>query len=124
MESKPMSSEQIAKLLQFMLQPRKGERLLFLTDYSGRPSTARLARAELLSRWYNAAALLSQKLDFRLLPIAKCPDAPSPNADLPSTATTHDGGRIDNLHELIASCDIVVAMTEHSASAQIGRAHV
>ena len=45
MESKPMPPEQIAKLLNFMLQPCKGERLLFITDYSGRPSTSRLARA-------------------------------------------------------------------------------
>jgi len=119
MEQQPMKTEQLAKLLQHMLQPRRGERLLFLTDYGAKPSTARLLRAELLSRWYKAASLLSEKLNFRVLPIVKYPDTPAANADLPSTASTHDGGRVDNLHELIASADIVIAMTENSSSAPL-----
>jgi len=119
MEQQPMSTEQLVKLLQHMLSPRKGERLLFLTDYSGRPSTARLARADLISRWYKAAYLLSQKLDFRLLPIVKYPETGMPNAELPSSAATHDGGRVNDLAEFISSCDIVLAMTEFSASAPL-----
>jgi len=102
-----------------MLSPRKGERLLFLTDCGGKPSTARLARAELLSRWYKAAQALSEQQNFRLLPIVKYADTLSPNAELPSSAITHDGGRVSDLQEFIASADIVVAMTEHSASAPL-----
>ncbi|MFA6213830.1 MAG: hypothetical protein WC717_00965 [Candidatus Micrarchaeia archaeon] len=118
-DMKPMATEQIARLLQNMLSPRRGERLLFLTDYGARPSAARLARAELLSRWHNAASLLAEHTGFRVLPVVKYPDTPSPNADLPAAAATHDGGRVDDLAAFIASADIVIAMTEHSASAPL-----
>jgi len=54
-----------------------------------------------------------------VLPLVKYADTLSPNAELPSTAVTHDGGRVSDLQEFIASADIVVAMTEHSASAPL-----
>jgi hypothetical protein len=116
---KQMPIEQIMRLLQNMISPRTGERILFLTDYSSRSSSARLGRAELLLRWHKAASLLSEKGGFRVLPIVKYPDTGRQNAELPSTAATHDGGRVDNLPEFISSADIVIAMTEFSASAPL-----
>jgi leucyl aminopeptidase (aminopeptidase T) len=117
--AKQMTVEQIASLLQGMLEPRRGERLLFLTDYGSKPSLARHKRAELLSRWHHAALALSEKTGMRVLPVVKYPDTLKQNADLPSSAATQDGGRVDDLPALIASADIVIAMTEHSASAPL-----
>jgi leucyl aminopeptidase (aminopeptidase T) len=119
MDAKPMAEAHIARLIQNMLAPRRGERMLFLTDYGSRPSASSLSRASLLSRWHAAASLLAEHTGFRVLPIAKYAESPSPNADLPGTAVTPDGGRVDNLPDFIASSDIVIAMTGHSASAPL-----
>ena len=69
MEAKPMATEHIARLIQNMLAPKKGERMLFLTDYGSRPSESRFSRAELLARWHAAASLLAAHTGFRVLPI-------------------------------------------------------
>ena len=119
MDQPPMKTEHIARLLQHMLSPRKGERMLFLTDYGGKPSVSRHSRDMLLARWHAAASLLAEHTLFRVLPIARYPETGRQNAELPSSATTPDGGRIDNLAELIASADIVIAMNEFSASAPL-----
>ena len=119
MEAKPMATEHIARLIQNMLSPRRGERMLFLTDYGSKPSTSRHSRDGLLLRWHTAASLLAEHTGFRVLPIVKYAEASSPNAELPPTAVTPDGGRIDDLPGFIASADIVIAMTEHSASAPL-----
>ncbi|MFA6328776.1 MAG: hypothetical protein WCY41_05000 [Candidatus Micrarchaeia archaeon] len=119
MEAKPMAAERIARLIQNMLSPRRGERMLFLTDYGNRPSASRLARDGLVSRWHTAASLLAEHTGFRVLPIVKYAETLSPNAELPSSATTQGGGRVDNLPDFIASADIVVAMTGNSASAPL-----
>lgn len=119
MEKAVMGAPAIAKLLEGMLAPKRGERLLFITDYGERPSTARLSRAELLSRWYSAAKLLEAKTGVHVLPIAKYRETGKSNADLPKTAATHDGGHIDDLPALVASCNIVIAMTEYSATAPL-----
>jgi len=119
MEAKPMVTEHIARLIQNMLSPRRGERMLFLTDYGSKPSTSRFSRDGLLLRWHTAASLLAEHTDFRVLPIVKYAESSSSNAELPHTAVTHDGGRVDNLSEFIASADIVIAMTERSASAPL-----
>ena len=116
---KQMKTEHIARLIQNMLSPRRGERMLFLTDYGTKPSLSRHSRDMLLARWHAAASLLAEHTDFRVLPIARYLETGRQNADLPSSATTPDGGRIDNLAELIASADIVIAMNEFSASAPL-----
>ena len=51
--------------------------------------------------------------------MVKYADTGKPNAPLPSSAATHDGGRVDDLAGLIASADIVIAMNEFSASAPL-----
>ena len=119
MDAKPMATEHIARLIQNMLSPRRGERMLFLTDYGGMPSASRFSRDSLLARWHASASLLAEHTGFRVLPLAQYAESPSPNADLPMTAVTSDGGRIDNLPEFISSADIVIAMTGHSASAPL-----
>ena len=119
MDAKPMATEHIARLIQNMLSPRKGERMLFITDYGNLPSTSRHSRDGLLLRWHTAASLLAEHTGFRVLPIVKYAEPFSNNADLPKTAVTSDGGRVDDLPEFIASADIVIAMTERSASAPL-----
>ncbi|MFA5930555.1 MAG: hypothetical protein WC861_06760, partial [Candidatus Micrarchaeia archaeon] len=119
MDAKPMATEHIARLIQNMLSPRRGERMLFITDYGSKPSASRHSRDGLLSRWHAAASLLAEHTGFRVLPTVKYPEALSQNADLPPSASTLDGGRVDDLPGFIASADIVVAMTERSASAPL-----
>lgn len=114
-----MGIAEIAKLLGTLIAPKKGERLLFLTDYSSKPSVRGHERAELLARWYKAAFSLAGQKGFHLLPIVKYKETGKNNADLPKTAAMHDGGHVDNLAELIASANIVIAMTAYSASAPL-----
>lgn len=117
--SQQMPIADIAKLLDTLISPKKGERLLFLTDYGTRASASATWRAELLARWYNAATLLSQQRGFHLLPIVRYPETGKNNGDLPEKAATHDGGHVNNLEELIASVNIAIAMNEYSASAPL-----
>ncbi len=116
----PMKQEKIAQLLDFILSPKQGERLLFITDYpQGAPDPRRLGRQALLSRWHSAASLLAKQKGFILLPLVKYPETGKNNADLPTTASTGGGGHVDKLPELIASSNMVVAMTEYSATAPL-----
>jgi leucyl aminopeptidase (aminopeptidase T) len=115
-----MEREDIARLISVMLAPKQGERLLFITDYpDGKLSAERQARQELLMRWHNAAQLVSESRGMRILPVVKYPETGKNNADLPRTASTEDGGHVDNLPEFIASANIVIAMTEFSATAPL-----
>ena len=122
-----MGAASIARLLETMLSPKGAERLLFLTDYPSRPSTKAHGRQELLLRWHKAASQLAEQKGFRVLPIVRYPETGKNNAELPKTAVTHDGGHVDNLPDLIAASNIVIAMTEYSASAPLkniaARAH-
>ena len=52
-----MTSEKIAALLEAMLAPKAGERMLILADYrDGKPDKAEQGRRELVLRWQRAAA--------------------------------------------------------------------
>lgn len=120
MPEKQLSQQQIASLIDTIASPKKGERMLFLTDYGdGKPDSRRLGRAELLARWYRAATALAAERRFHLLPIVKYPETGKNNADLPKTAATHDGGHVDDLPSLIASANIAMAMTQYSATAPL-----
>ncbi|HIH29799.1 TPA: hypothetical protein HA243_00195 [Candidatus Micrarchaeota archaeon] len=115
-----MDQKALAQLIDTILAPQKGERLLFLTDYPpSRPSSSQYGRAELLSRWYKAALQLSNEKNFHLLPIAKYPETGKNNAELPEKASTHNGGHVDGLASLISSANIVIAMNQYSATAPL-----
>lgn len=115
-----MTHEKIAGLLDAMLEPQLGERLLLLTDYSeGKPDKAEQGRRELVLRWQRAAALLSQKKGFNLLPLVLYMETGRSNADLPKTAATQGGGHVDDLADFAASADIAIAMTKYSATAPL-----
>ena len=117
--AEPMPIGKIAGLLDTLISPQKGERLLFLTDYGIRSSSNGIWRADLLARWYKAAQLLAEQKHFHLLPIVRYPETGKNNGDLPYKAVTHDGGHVNNLEELIASSNIAIAMNEYSASAPL-----
>ncbi|MCX8175249.1 MAG: hypothetical protein N3E51_03530 [Candidatus Micrarchaeota archaeon] len=107
-------------LLEQTARPQKGERVLFLSDYSsGKSSAGRVWRWELVKKWHRAASLLSQRSGFRLLPIVRYQETGRNNAELPKTASTHDGGHVNDLAELVASANVVLAITEYSASAPL-----
>jgi leucyl aminopeptidase (aminopeptidase T) len=116
-----MDQKSAAALIDTIAAPKKGERMLFLTDYSqsGKPDSRRLGRAELLARWYRAATSLAAERRFNLLPIVKYRETGKNNSDLPKTAATHDGGHVDDLQSLIASANVVIAMTQYSATAPL-----
>ncbi len=116
-----MDTKFISSLLDTISAPKAGERMLFLTDYSqsGKPDTKRLGRAELLSKWYRAATVLSIERGFHLLSIVKYAETGKNNSDLPQTAATHDGGHVNDLPSFISSANIVIAMTQYSATAPL-----
>jgi len=115
----PLKEEKIASLLDFMLAPKQGERLLFLTDYSDKADSRRLGREALLSRFYAGARRLSQQKGLVLLPLVKYRETGANNAELPTLAATQGGGHVDKLHELLTSANIAIAMTEYSATAPL-----
>lgn len=119
MQAKPMSSGKIAQLLDFICAPKQGERMLFLTDYFSPSSPHERSRALLVSRWFSAAAALSQEKGFVLLPLVLYRQTGKDNAELPKTASTQGGGHVADLAELVKSANMAIAMTEYSASAPL-----
>lgn len=114
-----MDTKQLAQLIENIVSPKKGERLLFLTDYSSTNTRQEGERQELIARWYNAAGQLATIKQFRLLPLVKYEQTGKNNSDLPQKAVTHDGGHVDNLPEFVSSANIVIAMTKYSATAPL-----
>ncbi len=115
-----MAAERIAGLLDTIAAPKKGERILFLSDYSpGKPDARRAGRQELILRYYNAASALSAKKGCVLLPIVIYQETGRSNAELPKTASTRGGGHVDDLAALVKSANILFAMTEYSATAPL-----
>ena len=115
-----MKRERIASLLDGILSPKQGERLLFLSDYSdGKADAARQGRRELVIRWYAAAGILAKEKGLNLLPLVIYRETGKNNADLPKTAVTQGGGHVGDLHELIKSSNIAIAMTTYSATAPL-----
>ena len=115
-----MKTEGIAALIETIAAPKQGERMLFLTDYpDGKMDAKRLGRQQLVNRWYEAAALVSQKKGCVLLPLVKYRETGKNNSDLPKTAATQGGGYVDNLPELVQSANIAIAMNEFSATAPL-----
>lgn len=119
MEKPPMTIKQIAQLIENIASPKKGERVLFIIDYSPSPTASEKGRLELALRWHNAALELAKIKQFKLLPLVMYEMRAKGNAELPPKAVTHDGGHVDNLSEFIASVNVVIAMTGVSASAPL-----
>ncbi len=120
MPEEKMKTEEIARLLDTMVAPKRDERMLFLADYpEGKMTEKQLGRQNLLLRWYKAASRLAAEKGFSVLACALYRQTGKNNSDLPKTAATQGGGHVDNLPELIASANIVIAMTEYSASAPL-----
>ena len=120
MERERMDAEKIALLIDAMVAPKAGERMLLLADYlEGSADSDTKGRRELVLRWQRAAAGLAQKNGFNLLPLALYRETGKSNAELPKTASTQGGGHVDGLEAFIASADIAIAMTKYSASAPL-----
>ena len=114
-----MDTKQLAQLIENIVSPKKGERVLFLTDYADVDTAQDAGRQQLVNHWYKAAFELAKINGFRLLPLVKYGQTGKNNGELPKKAATHDGGHVDNLPEFIASTNIVIAMTKYSATAPL-----
>ena len=117
---KYMSLQQTEKMLMTVLELKKGEKVLFLTDYPKEPETNenKRDRHNLLVRWYEAAERLSKKIGFELLPLVTYLETGTHGAQLPQTAVAGDKV-IENLTAHIREADVVIAMTSFSATAPL-----
>ncbi|MEM4634237.1 MAG: hypothetical protein QW275_03725 [Candidatus Anstonellaceae archaeon] len=109
----------LASLIDTVVAPKQGERMLFLTDFGEKSDDQAKQRMDLVLRWHQASQLLSKEKSFRLLPIVVYKETGKNNSELPKSAETIDGGHVDDLPSLIASCNIAIAMTKYSASAPL-----
>jgi len=101
------------------LQPKKGEKLLFVTDEPNGPlDPERQDRRDLLLRWVKAASVLSKRIGFQVLPLLKYAEPGKHNANFPSDGL-FGGEPVSNVVGIIKSADIVVAMTTYSQTADL-----
>ena len=120
MEKERMGAEKIAGLIDAMIAPKAGERMLLLADYpEGKADEDTGGRRELVLRWHRAASMLASQKGFNLLPLVLYRETGKSNADLPATASTQGGGHVASLQDFIASADIAIAMTKYSATAPL-----
>jgi len=114
-----MSQERIQTLINSALQPKSGEKLLFVTDEPNGPlDSERQDRRDLLLRWLKAASDLSKKIGFEVLPLLKYAEPGKHNAHFPSDGL-FGGESVSNVVDIIKSADIVVAMTTYSQTADL-----
>lgn len=115
-----MGIARIASLLETIVCPQQGERMIFLTDYAeGKQDALRAGRHRMAQEWHQAASLICEKKGCKVLPLVKYREVGKNNADLPKTAATSGGGHVDDLPALVASANIAIAMTHWSASAPL-----
>ncbi len=115
-----MGIGRIASLLETIVCPQQGERIIFLADYAeGRQDALRAGRQRMAQEWHQAATLLCEKKGCKVLPLVKYREVGKNNAELPKTAAAQGGGHVDDLPSLIASANIAIAMTQWSASAPL-----
>ncbi|MCX6770383.1 MAG: hypothetical protein NT051_06995 [Candidatus Micrarchaeota archaeon] len=122
-----LSEKEIQKMLMQAVGLKKGEKLLFLTDYPDTPETnpVKQDRMELLTRWKLAAEKLSKTAGFIVLPLAKYLEAGRHGADFPSSGFVGEQ-EVKNFPAYIASADVVIAMNTFSATVplkEIGKAN-
>ncbi|MCX8196972.1 MAG: hypothetical protein N3G80_01505 [Candidatus Micrarchaeota archaeon] len=113
-----LPAQKITRLFEFCIAPKKGERILFISDFVGKAKEEHEGRA-LLIEYCQAMEELCKKRSCRLLPIVLYEPTGKHNADLPPSAETIDGGHVNDLKELIKSCNVVVAINKYSATAPL-----
>ncbi|MEM4554667.1 MAG: hypothetical protein QXT25_02350 [Candidatus Anstonellaceae archaeon] len=114
------SLRKIAQLLDFCFAPKENERMLFLSDYpKSTPNAEDEERKSMFFEYYKAAEIVCKQRKCRLLPAVLYEQTGKHNAELPKTAATLGGGHVNDLHELIASCSIALAITKYSATAPL-----
>jgi|GEM_PF-903913 len=114
-----MSQAKLQILINSALRPKKGEKMLFVTDEpNGSLDAERQDRRDLLLRWLKAASNLSKKAGFQVLPLLKYAEPGKHNAHFPSDGL-FGGEPVSNLVDIIKSADIVVAMTTYSQTADL-----
>ena len=120
LDAKFMSSAQLQKMLMDVIALKKGERVVFLTDYPEKPEVndVKEDRKQLIASWMEAAKKLSTTVGFEVLPLVKYAETGAHGAQLPTSAYLGDK-QIDNLTELLSGADVIIAMNSFSATATL-----
>jgi plasmid stabilization system protein ParE len=110
----------LEKLIVDVLAPERGERVLVMSDLphgdiADHESWA--ARRQMAQEWRDVFERLGEKVGFHVLPLLTYPATGGNNADLPEQGEM--GGELVRLADVMADANIVVALTQYSASAPL-----
>jgi hypothetical protein len=115
-----MPANQLKKLLIDVFDPLPGETVLFLTDEPhGNLEDNDLwqSRRQMAEEWRRTFGQLGNKVGFKVLPMLTYPATGNHNGPLPDEGEM--GGKHIRLVEIFRQSNIVVAMTEFSATAPL-----
>jgi hypothetical protein len=110
----------LEKLIVDVLAPEPDERVLVMADlpHGDIPDNESwAARREMAREWRDAFERLGEKIGFDVLPLLTYPATGGNNADLPEQGQM--GGDPVRLADVMADANIVVALTQYSASAPL-----
>lgn len=110
----------LKKLLIDVFAPQSGEQVLVMSDLphgEWADSEKWAQRREMAAEWHAAFQLLGKKLGFRVHPLLTYPATGAHSAPLPQEGEM--GGERIRWEEILSETNIVVAMTEYSATAPL-----
>ena len=110
----------LEKLFAAVFQPRKGEKVMVIADLPHGDiidNSAWSERRQMALEWQRSLTNVSKKLNIKVLPLAFYAATGQNNGPLPENARME--GRTLPLVELLQETDIVLAMTEYSATAPL-----
>jgi hypothetical protein len=111
----------LEKLLVDVFAPQPGEVVLVMTDFPNdglRDHHEWVARREMAGEWHEAFGVLGDKTGFDVHPLLSYAATGAHNGPLPQTGEM--GGETVRFDDVMAGSNIVVALTEYSATAPLG----
>lgn len=118
----PRPAELIRNLIQDVIQPQPGEVVLVMTDFPhGNQADNDLwrSRRDMADDWQAAFESLADEIDLEVLPMLSYPATGNHNSQLPETGEMV--GKQVPLEEILPGANIVVALTEFSATAPLNK---
>jgi hypothetical protein len=115
-----VQSFNLEKLLIDVFGPQPGEKVLVMSDLPHGEWTDNgkwAARREMATEWHSAFQRLGTRLGFSVFPLLTYPATGAHNAPLPQEGEM-EGQRV-RLEDILSDTNIVVALTEYSASAPL-----
>lgn len=116
----PRPAELIRKLIRDVIQPQPGEVVLVMTDLphgNQADNEPWRSRREMAGEWRAAFESLADEMGLEVLPVLSYPATGNHNSQLPETGEM--GGKQVQLGEILPGANIVVALTEFSATAPL-----